>query len=157
MLAGGQVRQRGLHQEHRSAHIDVERLAQRLGGVAAHRLSHGVSSRVDHDVDTAVLVDRGSHQGVDIIQFSHVGGHTQRPIPLVVQFLRRGGTGIGFAARHHHRCPTGTECLSDRVADSPGTPGDDGRAPGQVVERLEVSEVHARHSIRLTSPGRLER
>jgi hypothetical protein len=141
--AGLQVRQRVLHQEHRSAQVHLVGLRPRFGCHLAQRLGQRVRGVVHHDIDAAELVDGPLHEGTEIVDVAKVGGHADGLAPETAQVLGCPLAGVGFAAGHHHICAGQHEALCQREADASGAAGDDDRAAGHVEQVVKRFAIHA--------------
>ncbi len=89
-----------------------DHLVELLLGHLAHRRVAGDPGVVDHDVETAELLDCGADQCVDLVRPGHVASHRQRDIGAE---LLGGGLGRGeIQIAEHHPGALGDEEFGDR-------------------------------------------
>ena len=142
MIAAFEVRERGLHEEHRAAQIDVERLLPRFGRELTEGLGQRVGGVVDHDVDAAERVDRSLDESRECIELAHVRRDADRLGPQPPQVLFGFRAGIGFAAPYNDAGPRAGEALRNRAADPAGSAGHDHDAVTDVEQPGEFRLVH---------------
>ena len=144
MRTGLQLRQAGLDQQRRTLKVHLEGLLPSGRRLGPDRLGQSVGRIVDHHVDPAETVHRGSNESLDCVEIAHMGGHPERLEPGIDQMDLRGRASLGRPGRHHHpRTRTG-QPLSDRPPDPPRAASNDGSATRQVEQAAIAVRIHAR-------------
>ena len=142
--AGLEMRERLLHEEHRTMQVHLVGLRERVRRHLAERLRQGVGGVVHHDVDAAELGDRGFDENVEMIEVARVRGYANGLPTQPAQVLSRLLTGLGLAAGHHDSGPGKDEALGQRQPDAAGTSRHDDGAVGHVEQCVERRAIHAR-------------
>ena len=143
MTGALEVRERGLREEDRTAHVHVERLLVGLGRERPDRLRERVRRVVHENVDASEPLDRGIDERRERVELAEVGRHAHRFAAHSLEVLLHLDAGLGLAARHDDLGPGGDVALGQREADATGATGDDHHPSLHVEQPVELLTIHA--------------
>ena len=94
------MRERFLHQHHRTAQIHVERLGQRVDRDLSQRLRQRIGGVVDQYIETAELGDGALDQRGQVVDLTEMGRHADRRATHPAQVRRSLFACVRLAAGH---------------------------------------------------------